>query len=91
MTNAKHYEEHILRELRALPTEALPKVLRLIRLVREEFLTQQGHEAQQKFSEEVSHEQTRHLLTISKTNWTQELIAEREDRLRDERLLVEGC
>ncbi len=47
MANSKQYEEHILRELQALPTEALPKVLRLITLVREEILTQEVHAVQQ--------------------------------------------
>jgi hypothetical protein len=39
MANARQYEEQILKEIRALPEDALPKVLRLITLVRQEFLT----------------------------------------------------
>jgi len=37
MAEAQHYEEEILKALKTLPTEALPKVWRLIMLVREEF------------------------------------------------------
>ena len=39
MAHTAQYTEQILQELHALPAEALPKVLRLLRLVREEFLT----------------------------------------------------
>jgi hypothetical protein len=41
MANPEHYEEQILKELRALPEEAVPKILRLITLVRQEFLTEE--------------------------------------------------
>lgn len=79
--NASQYEEQILRELRTLPEESLPKVLRLLALVRTEFLTQQEPELQRVAQEKPSHEKTRRLLATSKGNWAQDLIAEREDRL----------
>jgi len=81
MANAKLYEEQILKEIKALPEEALPKVLRLITLVREEFFAQERQEPQKAPLEPTSHEKTQQLLAASKSNWAQELIAEREDRL----------
>lgn len=81
MANSGQYEEQILKELRALPKEALPKVLRLIALVREEFLTKEKPELQQDIREKANHGKTRQFLATSKSNWAQELIAEREDRL----------
>ena len=81
MTNARLYEEQILKELKALPDEALPKVLRLITLVREEFFVPERQELQQASRETTSHERTQQLLATSQSNWAQELIAEREDRL----------
>jgi len=79
MSHASHYEEQILKELRSLPEEALPKVLRLLALVREEFLTQEKPKKETRAK--TSHERTRQLLATSTSNWAQELIAEREDRL----------
>ena len=81
MANAKLYEEQILKEIKALPEEALPKVLRLITLVREEFFAQERQEPQKASRETASHEKTQQLLAASKSNWAQELIAGREDRL----------
>jgi len=81
MANASQYEEQILKELRTLPEEALPKVLRLLALVRAEFLTQEKPVPQRETQEKPSHERTRQLLATSEGNWAQELIAEREDRL----------
>src|ERR671924_2047131 len=62
MTNAKLYEEQILKEIKALPEEALPKVLRLLTLVREEFFAQERQELQKAPQETASHEKTQHLL-----------------------------
>lgn len=81
MANGGHYEEQILRELKSLPEEALPKVLHLLALVREEFLTQERSGAKEETGPKTNHEKTRALLTTSTGNWAQELIAEREDRL----------
>ena len=38
MENLRPYEEQIVNEIRALPQEALPKLFRLLTLVRDEFL-----------------------------------------------------
>lgn len=81
MPNARLYEEQILKELKALPEEALPKVLRLITLVREEFFVQGRQDLPKVVREATSHERTQQLLATSQSNWAQELIAEREDRL----------
>jgi len=79
MSNASHYEEQILKELRSLPAEALPKVLRLLALVREEFLMQEKPPKETRA--ETSHERTRQFLATSTSNWAQALMAEREDRV----------
>ncbi len=84
MADMSQYEEQILKELRALPAEALPKVLRLLNFMRAEFLTQDKQdkgEPREGMREQTSHERTRQLLSTSKGNWAQELVAEREDRL----------
>jgi len=81
MLNTKLYEEQILKELRALPEEALPKVLRLLALIREEFCTPEKRQSQTTLTDLTSHERTQQLLATSRDNWAQELIAEREDRL----------
>lgn len=81
MASPSQYEEQILKELKALPEEALPKVLRLLAFVRAEFLTQEKRESQREVLGKPSHERTRQLLATSTSNWAQELIAEREDRL----------
>jgi len=81
MANRSQYEEQILKELRTLPQEALPKVLRLLALIRAEFLTQEQSSLQKETQEKPSHERTRQLLAPFKGNWAQELIAGREDRL----------
>lgn len=81
MKSVRKYEKRILEEIRALPEEALPKILRLIAFVREEFSLPSKQAAQPKAGSKTSHERTRQLLGTSKGNWAQELIAEREDRL----------
>jgi len=81
MAHTAQYTEQILKELQALPAEALPKVLRLLRLVREEFLTYEARGVLQEAGEPASHARTRQLLTSSPSNWAQDIIAEREDRL----------
>ncbi len=81
MLNAKLYEEQILKELKALPEEVLPKVLRLLALIREEFCAPERRQSQIASPEVTSHERTQQLLATSQSNWAQELVAEREDRL----------
>ena len=39
MLRKSDYEERILKEIRKLPIEALPKLYRLISLIKEEFLS----------------------------------------------------
>ncbi len=75
------YEEQILNEVRSLPQEALPEVLRLLVLVREEFTAREQPNLQHGTPAQSSHEQTRRLLATSTSNWAQDLAAEREDRL----------
>jgi hypothetical protein len=81
MANTPYYEAEILKALKTLPAEALPKVWRLILLVREEFLASDQGESAKTPQAPTSHEQTRRLLASSASNWAQELIAAREDRL----------
>ena len=81
MAHTAQYTEQILKELQALPAEALPKVLRLLRLVREEFLTHETRSTPQEAREPTRHARTRQLLASSPSNWAQDLITEREDRL----------
>jgi hypothetical protein len=81
MANAQHYDEEILKALKTLPAEALPKVWRLILLVREEFFASEQGESATPPRPPTSHEKTRRMLASSAGNWAQELIAAREDRL----------
>ena len=45
MADAQYYEAEILKALKTLPADALPKVWRLIMLVREEFLASEPGES----------------------------------------------
>ncbi len=81
MAKTQRYEEEILKALKTLPAEALPKVWRLIMLVREEFFAAEPREPRQVPRQQTSHVRTQRLLATSTSNWAQELIAEREDRL----------
>ena len=81
MAHTAKYTEQILKKLQALPEEALPKVLRLLRQVREEFLTHEMQDVPQEAREPTSHVRTRQFLASSPSNWAQDIIAEREDRL----------
>lgn len=49
-TDAK-YEEKILAELREVPLSELPKVLRLVHLLKEEFLTAEGGPDEESYQE----------------------------------------
>ena len=78
MSKARPCEEEILKTVRTLPDEALPRVLKLVTVVRDECRTaNQNHAAQSN----TNHERTRTLVATSKTNWAQALITERDDRL----------
>ena len=79
MIDKSQYEKRILGEIRSLPEEALPKIARLLSLIREEFVTPES-----RFplgEEDTSHEKTRNLLSTSKGNWAADIIADREDRV----------
>ena len=78
MSKARSYEDEILQTVRGMPPEALPRVLELITVVREEFRTAKKAAAG---SLNTSHERTRGLVASSKTNWARSLLAERDDRL----------
>ena len=81
MENLRPYEEQILKEIRALPQEALPKLFRLLIVVREEFLSSEQTKPPPLLQGSTSHKKTRQLLSASTSNWAQDIIAEREDRL----------
>ena len=79
MLNKLQYEKRILGEIRSLPEEALPKIVRLLSLIREEFVAPKS-----RFplgEEDINHEKTRNLLSTSKGNWVADIIADREDRI----------
>jgi len=79
MLNKASYERRILNEIRSLPEEALPKVIRLLSLIKDEFVAQKvNHEI---VNDETNHEKTRDLLSTSRGNWAEDIIAEREDRI----------
>jgi len=79
MSKARPYEDEILKTVRAIPEEALPKVLQLVTRLREEC---RAAEEKPSISIHSSHERTRRLLASSRTgNWAQQLLAERDDRL----------
>lgn len=80
MDNFRPYEEQIVNEIRALPQEALPKLLRLLILVRNEFLGSEPTQIPTPPLAPPSHEHTRQLLSSSTGNWARDIIAEREDR-----------
>jgi hypothetical protein len=81
MDNFRPYEEQIVNEIRALPREALPKLFRLLTLVRDEFLGPDHTQLPTPSLQPPSHEYTRQLLSASTGNWARAIIAEREDRL----------
>ena len=51
MKTDSKYEEKILAELRDVPPSELPKVLRLIHLLKEEFLTAEGGPDEESYQE----------------------------------------
>ncbi len=79
MRKQVEYEKRILREIRSLPDEALPKVLRFLSLIKEEFVTEGPSAGLQ--HEKMDHKKTRDLLASSRTNWAQGVIEDRADRI----------
>jgi hypothetical protein len=81
MVNAQHYEAEILKALKTLPAAALPKVWRLLMVLREAcFAAAQGALSPAR-RPPTPHEQTRRWLATSPGNWAQEVMAAREDCL----------
>ena len=80
MEDRRVYEDQIVSALRALPHAALAEVLRLVTLLRDQCRAREQR-PESKRNGRASHERTRRLLSTSKTNWAQELIRDREDRL----------
>ena len=82
MSKARQYEDEIIKTVRAMPDDALPKVLQVVERVRQEFLaSQQNSQKPSDGLSTASHEHTRNLIASCKGNWAQELRAERDDRL----------
>lgn len=79
MISKSHYEQRILGEIRSLPEEALPKIVRLLALIREEFVFPVPEFSSDE--NDINHEKTRNLLSTSKSNWADDIIAAREDRI----------
>ena len=79
MEKTSKYEERILREIKALPEEVLPKVARVISIIRDEFTSEEPLPEQT--DERINHKRTKSLLSTSKGNWAHEIISEREDRI----------
>lgn len=80
MLNKAQYEKQILNEVRAMPEESLPTIVRLLALIREEFTVRHTDSGLSE-DDSISHEKTRKLLATSQGNWAQEIAAEREDRV----------
>ena len=79
MKKKSNYEERILKEIRKLPIESLPKLYRIISLIREELLSKEA--VSEGLNEGINHKRTRSLLSTSKSNWTRDVIMDREDRI----------
>lgn len=73
------YEKRLIREIRSLPEEALPKVLRLLSLIKEEFMNQAPSMVVPEAR--VDHQKTRDLLASSRRSWAQDVIEDRSDRI----------
>ena len=81
LMNKMAYEEKILYVVRALPEDALPKVLKLLVLMKDEFLAQDKHTDMMSDEQCVNHAKTQQLLGSSRQNWAYDVIAERVDRI----------
>lgn len=79
MSRKAQYEKRILSDIRSLPEEVLPRVIRLISFIKEDVVPDEYESAM--LGETTNHEITRSLLSTSKTNWAHGIIADREDRI----------
>lgn len=81
LMNKMAYEEKILHEVRALPEDALPKVLKLLVLMKDEFLRQDKQVDSISDDPNINHRKTQRLLDTSHQNWAHDIIAERAERI----------
>ncbi len=79
MLNTTQYKRKIISEIESMPEETLPKIARLLSLIREEFVDQKSEFDTNE--DHTNHEKTRLLLSSSKGNWAKEIIDDREDRI----------
>lgn len=80
MLNNAKYKELIFNEIKLMPDKALPKIFRLLTVIREEFVIENDEDYVTQ-NEDISHARTRQLLSTSKGNWANDIIADREDRV----------
>ncbi len=79
MITKLQYEKRILNEIELMPKEALPKIYRLLSLIREEFVMKETTKGPA--IESVNHTKTKSLLSTSKSDWAKDIITDREERL----------
>ncbi len=79
MLNKVQYEKRILDEIQTMPEEALPKIIRMLALLREEFIEQET--VSETSEDDITHIKTRQLLSSSKSNWANDITNDREDRI----------
>ncbi len=79
MLNTTQYKRKIINEIESMPEETLPKIVRLLSLIREEFVDQKGESDTDE--DHINHGKTRRLLSSSRGNWSKEIINDREDRI----------
>ena len=76
------YEKYILSEIRLLPLEALPKILRLISFVKTEFIEKTNDfNMDSAINNKIERHKIRELLASSNRNWAQDIIDDRKDRV----------
>lgn len=80
MLTRNQYEESIVEEIKTLPDDVLPRLAKLISAVKEELALRDSIDSEQA-DEKMSHLRTRNLLSGSTTNWAQDVISNREERL----------
>lgn len=80
MFNRTQYERRILQELQELPEEALPKVIRWLVVLKEEWSTPKPNTCTPR--DTFDHQTTQQLLATSSGNWARELVEEdRSERI----------
>ncbi len=79
MLNKAQYEKRISDEIQTIPEEALPKIIQMLSLLREEFMEQET--VSETSEDDITHIKTRQLLSSSKSNWANDIINDREDRM----------